>query len=181
MAFELILVDQESIFSCRFSSVFRGNGFLSSMRLFVPAASYDTNKAWQQKLSKETLCQQHPQATMMGISGVKRTKVYTFSERATKGFSWNLISHCDPVWISFNLMYLARGRLLLILFQFQWSQWIRVRDWRLKWADLMLARHDLVNILRQYSESLEENTDSRKWLCTNLTVLIQRLEVQFIF
>lgn len=68
-------------------SVFRGTGSLSSMCLFVPAASYDTEKALQQKLSKETLCQQHPQATTMGISGVKRTKVYTFSERATKGFS----------------------------------------------------------------------------------------------
>lgn len=98
---------------CRFFSVFRGSGFLSSMCLFVPAASYDTNKARQQKLSKETLCQQHPQATMMGISGVKRTKVYTFSERATKGFSRNLISRCDPVWISFNLMYLARRSLFV--------------------------------------------------------------------
>lgn len=65
-----------------FFSVFRGSRFLSSMCLFVPAASYDTNKARQQKLSKETLCQQHPQATVMGISGVN-----TFSERATKGFS----------------------------------------------------------------------------------------------
>lgn len=76
-----------SVAGLQIFSVFRGSGGLSSMCLFVPAVSYDSDKARQQKLSKETLCQQHPQATTMGILGVQRTKVYTFSERATKGFS----------------------------------------------------------------------------------------------
>lgn len=47
-------------------------------------AGYDGNKASQQKLGKKTLCHQHPQASTMGIRGVK----WTYQ---LKGQKWILI------------------------------------------------------------------------------------------